>query len=167
MKHFNILLVFCLMGFSLFGQKEDSKEGDGITKDLNQKYFGEKFPLVTTDQPSSIAQKYETLKVSDTLRTNFTATVKEVCQAKGCWMKLELEDGKEVMVRFKDYGFFMPMDIADKEVVVDGIAFVNEMSVADQRHYAKDAGKSESEIIEINKPKPTYNFEASGVLLKQ
>jgi len=95
------------------------------------------------------------------------AKVDEVCQSKGCWMKLNLEDGNQVMVKFKDYGFFMPKDIAGKEVIINGIAFVDEMSVEDQRHYAEDAGKSEDEIQAIKSPKKTYSFEADGVLLKQ
>ncbi len=110
---------------------------------------------------------YKTLKVGDTVNSKMVAKVDEVCQSKGCWMKLNLEDGNQVMVRFKDYGFFMPKDIASKEVIVNGIAFVNEMSVDDQRHYAEDAGKSKEEIEAIIAPKKTYSFEADGVLLKQ
>jgi len=110
---------------------------------------------------------YNNMTASDTLQTKFTATVKEVCKAKGCWMKLDMENGEEVMVRFKDYGFFMPTDIEGREVVVNGLAFVEEMSVEDQRHYAKDGGASDAEIKNIVAPKKTLGFEADGVLLKQ
>ena len=81
-------------------------------------------------------------------------------------MKLELQDGEETMVRFKDYGFFMPMDIKGKEVIVNGFAFVEEMSVEDQKHFAKDGGKSEAEMAKITTIKKTLSFEADGVLLK-
>ncbi|MBT8271127.1 MAG: DUF4920 domain-containing protein, partial [Bacteroidia bacterium] len=84
----------------------------------------------------------------------------------GCWMKLNLGEGEQVMVRFKDYGFFMPKDIAGKEVIINGFAFVDEMSVSDQKHYAEDAGESEDAIAAITEPKKTYSFEADGVLLK-
>jgi len=70
-------------------------------------------------------------------------------------------------VKFKDYGFFVPKDIDGEEVIINGKAFVNEVSVEEQRHYAKDAGQSEEEIAAITKPKKTYSFEADGVLLKQ
>jgi len=40
------------------------------------------------------------------------------------------------MVRFKDYGFFMPLDASGKEVIVAGKAFVTEVSVADLKHYS-------------------------------
>ena len=61
-------------------------------------------------------------------------------------------DEKLLWFRFKDYGFFMPTDAAGKEVIVDGKAFVNEVSVADLKHYAEDAGKSPEEIAKITEP---------------
>ena len=110
---------------------------------------------------------YQNLPEADTLNTKFSAVVTDVCQSKGCWMKLQLEDGTQAMVRFKDYGFFVPKDIAGKEVIVDGKAFVDMMSVEDQRHYAEDEGKSAEDIAAITEPKKTFSFEASGVLIKQ
>ncbi|MCB0445596.1 MAG: DUF4920 domain-containing protein, partial [Gelidibacter sp.] len=62
--------------------------------------------------------------------------------------------------------FFMPKDIAGKEVVVNGLAFVNEVPVDEQRHYAEDGGATAEEIAAITAPKKTFSFEADGVLLK-
>ncbi|QLG46251.1 DUF4920 domain-containing protein [Costertonia aggregata] len=167
MKRFNILLVLLLVCFIGYGQEIDKKDWDKAAKDAEYKVFGEKFTVTKAMNASTMSKQYDGLKVSDTLDTNFTAKVKEVCQSKGCWMKLELQDGKEAMVRFKDYGFFVPMDISGRDVVVNGKAFVNEMSVADQRHYAEDAGASENELEKINAPKKTFSFLASGVILKE
>ena len=91
--------------------------------------------------------------------------VTEVCQEKGCWMKLERENGETLMVKFKDYGFFMPKDIEGKEVVLEGEAIVKEVSVKQQKHYAKDAGKSQEEIDKIKAPKKETQFIAKGVLV--
>lgn len=91
--------------------------------------------------------------------------VVEVCQEKGCWMKIEKANGEKVMVRFKDYGFFMPKNIVGKEVVLDGETVVKEVSVKQQQHYAKDAGKSEEEIKKITQPKKELQFVAKGVLV--
>jgi hypothetical protein len=91
--------------------------------------------------------------------------VSEVCQDKGCWMKIEKSDGEKVMVKFKDYKFFMPKDIVGKEVVLDGEASVKEVSVKQQQHYAKDAGKSDEEIKKIREPKKELQFVAKGVLV--
>lgn len=110
---------------------------------------------------------YEGMKLGDTLTTKMAGKVASVCQMKGCWMTLNLEDGNQVMVKFKDYGFFVPKDISGKEVVINGIAYVEETSVDDQRHIAEDAGKSEGDMAAITAPKKTFVFEADGVLIKQ
>ena len=120
--------------------------------------------VVSADQ---MASHYKGMKVGDTLTSKMVAKVDEVCQMKGCWMTLNLEDDNQVMVKFKDYGFFVPKDIAGKDVIVNGLAYVEEVSVDDQRHYAKDAGKTEDEIEAITAPKKTYAFEADGVLIKK
>ncbi|NVK09994.1 MAG: DUF4920 domain-containing protein, partial [Tenacibaculum sp.] len=111
--------------------------------------------------------KFKNLKKGDTLNIKFTSTINEVCKKKGCWMKLDLGEEQESMVRFKDYGFFMPLNADNKEVIVNGKAFVTEISVDELQHYAKDAGKSEEEIAKITEPKYTYAFEADGVLMKK
>ena len=70
-----------------------------------------------------------------------------------------------MFVRFKDYGFFVPKDAAGKKVVMNGAAFLEEMSVEDQKHYAEDEGASEEELAQITAPKRTLRFEADGVLI--
>lgn len=113
----------------------------------------------------SMAAHYETMQQGDSINSKIRAKVINVCQAKGCWMTLDMGDKKEVMVKFKDYGFFVPKDIAGKEVVINGKAYVKEISVDEQRHYAEDAGKSNKDIAAITTPKRTYSFEADGVLI--
>ena len=160
MKRFNVLLVFLLMICATHAQ--DSQLGNATLAS-----FGGEMDSTGALATEEMTVKYQNLAISDTLKTKFTATVTEVCKAKGCWMKLQMEDGSKVMVKFKDYGFFMPKDIEGKRVIVNGMAFVEEMSVEDQRHYATDGGKSKEEIAQITKPKKTYAFEADGVLLEQ
>jgi hypothetical protein len=108
------------------------------------------------NDPKLSAEKY-TGKIS--------GKVVEVCQEKGCWMKIEKADGDKMMVKFKDYGFFMPKDIVGKEVVLDGETIAKEVSVQQLRHYAEDAGKSQEEINKINKPRKETQFIAKGVLV--
>lgn len=111
--------------------------------------------------------KYSSMKAGDTVAVKFKSTINEVCQNKGCWMKLDLSSKKETFVKFKDYAFFMPLDSKNDEVIINGKAFVSIESVADQKHYAEDAGKSKEEISKITTPKSIFSFLADGVLLKQ
>lgn len=92
-----------------------------------------------------------------------TATVAEVCQVKGCWMILVDGDTK-VRVTFKDYGFFMPKNLAGTKVVVEGVLSEEVLSEKDARHYAEDAGKSKAEIANIKGDQRELGFEATGVL---
>ena len=163
MKSFNILLVFFLVINLSCAQNSQSKSSN--TEDFVA--YGAKIDAKAVIDKEKMTEKYEMLKAADTIQVKFLATVSEVCQSKGCWMKLELTNGEQTMVRFKDYGFFVPKDIAGKEVVVNGLAFVEEMSVEDQQHYAKDAGKTTAEIAKITQAKKTFGFEADGVLLKE
>lgn len=167
MKRINILLVFFFGIAILSAQNSQSETEQTAAKSFALPSFGMQIDENSVISAAEMSEKYADMKSSDTLQTKFVATVKEVCQSKGCWMRLELQDGQETMVRFKDYGFFMPMDIKGKEVIVNGLAFVEEMSIEDQQHYAKDGGKSEEEIAKIIKAKKTLSFEADGVLLKK
>lgn len=128
--------------------------------------FGEKIDAENVLNAMQINEKYNDLKVGDTINVKFSSKINSVCSKKGCWMRLDVGEEKEVMVRFKDYGFFVPLD-ATGEAIVNGKAFVQETSVDELRHYAEDAGKSAEEIAKITAPKKTLSFVADGVLLKK
>lgn len=129
--------------------------------------FGDEISADDALSATQMTEVYTNLKAGDTVYTKVIAKVEEVCQTKGCWMRLNLENDQEIMVKFKDYGFFMPKNIAGMDVIINGKAFVNEMPVDELRHYAEDAGKATEEIAAITEPKRTYSFEADGVLIAQ
>lgn len=126
---------------------------------------GQTYGAGTTSEGSVPVTDMETKMVNNKFEGKITGKVVEVCQEKGCWMKIEKPGGETMMVKFKDYGFFMPKDIVGKEVVLDGTASLKETSVKQLQHYAKDAGKSKEEIEKIKKPKKEIQFLASGVLV--
>jgi len=123
--------------------------------------YGESFDMET--DIVQVSDMFEKMEASDSLNLQVKGTIAQVCQAKGCWMNVNLADGKQVFVKFKDYGFFVPTDSAGKEVVMNGLAFVEEMSVEDQQHYAMDKGATKEEVAKITVPKKTFRFEAAGV----
>ncbi|MCB0463581.1 MAG: DUF4920 domain-containing protein [Flavobacteriaceae bacterium] len=136
------------------------------TQDMAYASFGDNIEAEGAISASEMAERYKSLKSGDTITAKVSAKINEVCQMKGCWMKLDLGNDQDVRVTFKDYGFFMPLN-AEGEVIVNGKAFITETSVDDLRHYAEDAGKSAEEIAAITQPEKTFAFEADGVLLKQ
>ena len=166
-KIITLILVVCFTIACKTDKKVEVNEDEITTQDMAFTSIGKKIIADDALSADRMKEHYENMSVGDTVNSKMTAVVEEVCQSKGCWMKLKLDDGEQVMVKFKDYGFFMPKDIAGREVIVNGIAFVDEMSVEDQRHYAEDGGESEEAIAAITEPKKTFSFEADGVLLKQ
>ena len=119
----------------------------------------------TADGAIAASEVEGKVKSQDKFTGRVKGKVVSVCKEKGCWMKIETANGEPMMVKFKDYGFFMPKDIEGKEVVIDGEATVKETSVKQLRHYAEDAGKSKEEIEKIKAPKKEVIFVAKGVLV--
>lgn len=164
------MLLLAVVGMLFAACKTPTSENKEVKKEkVAQSY--DKFGAEITDAEALNAKQmlaqFKGMKVGDSVQVKFASSINDVCSKKGCWMKLSLEDGTETMVRFKDYGFFMPLDSKGREVIVDGVAFVKETSVADLKHYAEDAGKSKEEIAKITEPKVEFAFEASGVLMKK
>ena len=168
MKKLIVLFSIFTLLFACKSENKESKVPDTteIKSKLDEPYssFGEKISDKNLISKKEIIETYKNLKVGDTAIVKFAAKVNEVCQSKGCWMRLIIGD-QEAMVKFKNYGFFMPKNIADKDVIVHGKAFIAEISIEEQRHYAEDAGKSEEEIAVIIEVEKTLSFEADGVLL--
>src|SRR5690554_5930874 len=97
---------------------------------------------ITESGAINVQQLEDNLTADSTYTGKVEGTVVEVCKKKGCFIRVQREgDGDPILVRFKDYGFFMPQDIVGKTVVLEGHAKVREISVAQQQHFAEDAGK--------------------------
>lgn len=128
-------------------------------------FFGESFAL---SDIASFTDMLSLVQEKDSAILTVEALVTEVCQKKGCWMNLtdSYEDQDPMMVRFKDYGFFVPKDLAGRQVVVRGKVYREMTPVDELRHYAEDAGKSEDEIAAITQPREEIKFLATGVWVR-
>lgn len=162
-----VLAMGCNTATKTTAKKEvsESEAYDAFQKNKGDgKAFGEKITAkdaVTYDamlEKMSKAGKIDNVKVM--------GTVEAVCKAKGCWMNISSDKGAPSMfVKFKDYAFFMPKDIAGKKVVMLGNAFKETTTVDELRHFAEDEGKSKEDIAKITKPKEDIKFMATGVLI--
>jgi len=184
------ILGFCaVMAFAVTTQAQTKKENNksitekvskskknSLTKgtaQVNDLYayqvYGETFDVKDPLTAVELGKVYDNMKNGDVIENvQFKSTIESVCKKKGCWMKVDLGKGEEQsFVRFKDYGFFMPLDGEKSDIIVHGKAFVSEISVDKLRHYAEDAGQSKEEIAKITKPQLQFNFEADGVFLKE
>jgi len=121
---------------------------------------------ISAAKPIKADQLPQMLAGKDSVNVKVAGVVQEVCQVKGCWMDVKLTDNTRMKVRFRDYGFFVPKNLSGKEVVFEGTAYQEVISVTDQQHYLKDAGKSAAEIKAIVQPKKEITFMADGVQLR-
>ena len=127
-------------------------------------FYGDKIEIDKAMSPAEML-KYMDGKKDETVK--MSAEILQTCPKKGCWMDVAMPDGESMKVRFKDYGFFVPTEGAEgKEVIMEGRAFIDTMTVELLQHYAEDAGKSKEEIAKITEPEEVLAFEATGVAIK-
>ncbi|MBT8218713.1 MAG: DUF4920 domain-containing protein [Bacteroidia bacterium] len=125
-------------------------------------HFGE---VISEEGAQSFDAVMTQLTTRDSFETKVVGTIQKVCKKKGCWVTLNDAGSSHdnMFVRFKDYGFFLPLDCDGRKVAMEGYAFKEMTSVEELRHYAEDEGKTEEEIAAIAEPKVEFKFMASGV----
>lgn len=155
MKKILLLLALAFAFNSMYAQPPagPANIGDSYGEKINEK------------GAISTAQLHKKLSAKDTVEAKITGKVLSSCPKKGCWMNVELADKSQVFVKFKDYAFFVPMDIVGKNIVLDGQATTKMTSVEELKHYAEDAKKTKEEVDAITKPEKQVRFLADGVLV--
>jgi hypothetical protein len=149
---FRTVLIFLISSFS-FSQD--------IEENLN--YFGKKIDLMGVE--NYLLNKDKLLR-NPQKDIKIEGNIISTCPMKGCWMKMNI-DKDTLLVRFKDYGFFVPTSGSEnKKVIVNGKISIDTLSVNQLKHYAEDAGKNQLEISSIIKPEITISFLADGVIIK-
>ncbi len=131
---------------------------------VEYEYFGDSTMTAEDAIPSTELLAY--MGEADEMDVKVSGTINEVCQKKGCWMNVKLDDDNTMHVSY-DYEFLLPLNSAGQEIIMQGTAFYDTISVDHLRHLAEDAGKSEEEINSITEPKPTLAYLATGVMIKK
>lgn len=129
--------------------------------------FGDEITPDGAISGQDLLARYKEMNAEDTVLVKFTGVIQNVCQKKGCWMNVALSEDENTFVRFKDYGFFMPFNAQESNVIVKGKAFISVITVDELKHYAEDDEKSQEEIDAITEPEITYSFLADGVLIEE
>ena len=150
---YNFVLIF-LISFISFAQKSDQ----------NLKFYGSKINLKEIE---NYKLKKNKLLNNPTNDVKIQGKIISTCPMKGCWMKMNVNNDT-LLVRFKDYGFFVPKTGSEgKSVIINGKLSIDTLSVGQLKHYAEDAGKTKYEISLITKPEITLSFLADGVIIKK
>ncbi|QOG02566.1 DUF4920 domain-containing protein [Flavobacterium sp. MDT1-60] len=158
------IIVFVSFSTISFAQEAVEKVsppmGDAIIGD----YYGVDISEVSEGSAISV-EKLENIlqKEKKVERVAVKGEVTDVCEKRGCWLTVKTKDGASFFVKMKDYAFFVPTALKGKNVVLEGVAEKKITSVAELKHYAKDAKKSQSEIDAIKGPKEEIRFLADGI----
>ncbi len=149
-----IILVMCstILAFSQ-PPAGDAKPGE---------WYGEK---VTTEGAVALSDVAQKLTGTEPVDVKIKAKILEVCPKKGCWLRVEVDENTTALVKMKDYGFFLPLAAKGKTIVLDGQVKMKTMSVAELKHYAEDAKKSQEEIDKITKPEKEISVLAKGIII--
>ena len=154
MKYKGLLVI--LLALSIISCKQTVSTTDDI-------HYGE---VIDEEGASSFVNVIDQLKEQDEFPAKVKGKIEKVCKKKGCWVTLsddQSQSDETLFVKFKDYGFFLPLDCEDREVVMMGKAFKEITPVDELRHYAEDEGQSAEEIAAITEPKVEFKFLADGV----
>lgn len=136
---------------------------DSTTKTEESGIYGEK---INAENPIAVAGLAQMLEEQDSVWITCKSTIVTSCQHSGCWMDLDMGEGKVVKVTFKDEAFTIPLDSKGKTAIIEGYAKKELIPVDLLKHYAEDDGKSQEEIDAITEPEFAYTFEAIGVIIK-
>ncbi len=154
--------LFLTLAIATFGFIANAQPPEGDAKP--GEWYGEK--VSTTENVLNINDVVGKLNGGTEFGdVKIKAKILEVCPNKGCWLKLELSDGKTATVKMKDYGFFLPLAAKGKTVVIDGEVKMKTTSVAELKHYAEDAKKSKEEIAAITQPQKEVKIMAKGIVV--
>lgn len=119
--------------------------------------------VAATQQTAIPVDLLDTKMTNNEFNGRMTGKVTEVCQAMGCWFRVQKADGTSIMVKTKDHAFFLPQNLVGKTVEIEGTAKVKEVTEAQRKHFAEDGGKSKEEIEKIKGSEKGLQVVASGV----
>ena len=102
------ICIGCFLSVVVFAQPKPAKVGVTYGEAINAKGALE------------VALIEEKLATAESYTGKIKGTVTSVCEKKGCWMKLAQTDGEGIMIRFKDYKFFIIPNEYRKINIING-----------------------------------------------
>ena len=77
--------------------------------------YGEKISPNITHAYSSVKASIQNESMDDVI---LEGEIVQTCPKKGCWVRMKVSESDTLMVRFKDYGFFVPKEGMEKKKVI-------------------------------------------------
>lgn len=144
-------------------QEEEKIETENTEITVDYQYYGD---TISADGAVEASTLYAMLEGKDSVVVKVKGVVNQSCKKKGCWMKMDIGEGQDMRVSFKDYGFFVPTNLGGETATIEGVAKITTTSVDDLKHFAQDGGQSEEEIAAITEPEVSISYVATGVIIE-
>ena len=105
-KIFLVIVVLSIISCNNDGIKEIEQSIVESDESSDETYYGNKISSDSISEYINVIQE-----VAEIGRTSakLEGTIIETCAKKGCWMRV-VSEADTLMVRFKDYGFFVPKE---------------------------------------------------------
>lgn len=121
-------------------QAEGIRLSEPVAEDADSETFGEAMSRAEEGLPTlSLAQVVSQADELAGQQVAVNTRVAQVCQKKGCFFVAQ-EGAAALRVSFKDYGFFVPTDIAGRTVTLVGELVRKRRDAAEAAHLQDDAG---------------------------
>lgn len=125
--------------------------------------FGEAVDSTQAIKSADLKQKMQGLS---TINVTISGKVVDVCKAEGCWMKLDLGDEKQLLIRMKNHSFSVDDVVKGKYAFVKGTVRYDTVSVESLKKHAKENGESDSIVSALTVPQINLVMEATGVMTR-
>ena len=160
----NIFLLLLVMILFSCNSSDENPIVNSKNESASYKFYGK---LISQDSIKNLELERQSLMNTGIKTSKISGEIIETCSKKGCWMTLDT--GKDTLfIKFRDYAFFVPKDsVEGKKAIVQGDLFLDTVTVEMLKHYAEDAGKSETEIAQITEPNYDLGFTADGVIIAE
>jgi len=127
------------------------------------KNFGQELTLKETTPISEILKAPKDFMEKTVL---VKGRVLDVCQKRGCWMKIASDSEFEsILIKVDDGVIVFPMEAKGKMALVEGtmeeVEFTMEQTIERQKHECEKEGK-EFDAAKVSKPDVMYRLRASG-----
>ena len=98
------------------------------------------------------------------ISTTISGKVLKVTKEKGGWFTIDGGNGKIISAHFTDYKVNVPMGLAGKSIIAEGIA-EKQFIADDQQHFAGDTARGKKEHTTKTNPKNSLTFEVKGLMV--
>jgi hypothetical protein len=164
MKSLFFVTIICLVQVG-FAQLPGSTTKPYIKADVTKTQFGA--TIDTTKKALSVDEAIAQFQTQSAEKKTgpvlLEAKIDKVCKKKGCWMTIKSKS-RDMRVIFKDYGFFVPMNLVGRTIYAEGTLKEEKLTLEETKHFIKDEGGDPSKVTV---PIIDYQFVASGVVVKK